>query len=93
MDDIVIRLRRACGYENVDAQVRTFQSSATNGLVLDAANEIERLRSLLRPFESEAERYGASFSDSFQPDCKNRFTVGDLRRAKAALAPAEQGVA
>lgn len=42
--DIVERLRRACGYENATPQVRTLQSSASNGLVLDAADEIEQLR-------------------------------------------------
>ena len=44
MIDIADRLHNACGYETIDPQVRSFQSSATNGLVLDAASEIKRRR-------------------------------------------------
>lgn len=44
MTDIVEQLERACGYENITAEVRTFQSAATNGLVLDAAAKIKELQ-------------------------------------------------
>jgi hypothetical protein len=42
--DIVEELRRACGYIRSDTQIRGWQSSASNGLVLDAADKIERLQ-------------------------------------------------
>lgn len=44
MTNITKRLAAACGYENVTPEVRRFQSSASNGLVLDAKADIERLR-------------------------------------------------
>lgn len=44
MTDIVEILRRSCAYQNPDRFARICASRATNGLVLDAADEIERLR-------------------------------------------------
>lgn len=46
-NDVVKELRRACSYENVTPAVRSFQSGATNGLVIDAASEIDRLQAAL----------------------------------------------
>ena len=42
--DVVERLRSMCAYLNPDDEIRRYQSGATNGLLLDAATEIEWLR-------------------------------------------------
>lgn len=48
MGCIIEDLRRCCEYRNVTDEIRRWQSGATNGMVLDAADEIERLRTALR---------------------------------------------
>jgi thymidine kinase len=57
MTDIVGQLRRACGYVNINDEVRGYQSSASNGLVLDAADEIERLQARCEACHREAEAF------------------------------------
>lgn len=57
MTNITKQLAAACGYENVTPEVRSFQSSASNGLVLDAKAEIERLRAALQEV-ADAQSFG-----------------------------------
>jgi len=41
--EIAERLRQSCGYQNVTPEVRGYDSNASNGLVLDAADLIDQL--------------------------------------------------
>jgi hypothetical protein len=94
-DDLVKRLRTAA------QQARISQFGAPAFLCEEAAAEIERLRALLKPFADYAIKLDYTMAD--YPDlcplglCPDRInqsapTVGDLRRAAAALAPPSERV-
>jgi len=47
--------------------------------------EVERLRMALKPFAEEAGQYDPDEGDDEDSAWGSRFTIGDLRRARAAL--------
>ena len=54
---------------------------------LDALRaENERLRAALQPFADADKYYDQSFDDDYSPRWAKFFTIGDFRRARAALA-------
>lgn len=80
-------------------------ADAVEALIAENAalkEEVGRLRAMLKPFADEADEWGASVPDDYAPLCVEpghwdaryygspaRFTVGDQRRARAALHPQE----
>lgn len=52
MEDIINRLYDAVGYDSPYPPVREHQADATKGLLLDAVDEIIRLRELVKHTES-----------------------------------------
>jgi hypothetical protein len=69
--DIVELLRRACHYDNIGPRVRSFQSGASNGLVLDAADYIETLERQLAEAQAEVERLRKLETAFMQGDLKH----------------------
>ncbi len=51
--------------------------------------ERDRLKAALKPFADEADKYEPDEDDDGMEAWASGFTVGDLRAARAALAPAE----
>lgn len=84
MDDIVKRLR--------DPEEERWQGRCSKALMRTAANEIERLREALTPFAADLDGWDDDTSDAMligdaPGDATSNLTVGDLRRARAALPP------
>lgn len=69
--------------------------------VREQQTEIERLRAALMPFAREADTWSETISDRFKPGvceprskfshAKAEFSLGDLRRARAALGGRDDG--
>lgn len=55
--DIVERLTETCSYETITPRVRSYNSSASNGVVLDAAAEITSLRARVAELEGALQFY------------------------------------
>ena len=52
----------------------------------DEAADNERMRAALQPFAEADEYYDSSSDDNYAPRWAEFFTIGDFRRARAALA-------
>lgn len=55
------------------------------------AEEITKLREALEPFARDADRYDPDDEDGLDEAFASHFLIGDLRRARAALTPADKG--
>ena len=68
------------------AEMAALHRDSVDQQLIRARAEIERLRAALETFADADKYYDPSFDDDYSPRWAEFFTIGDFRRARAALA-------